>query len=239
MKQAKLYPKVAFDLFYEQFKWSIWFFAFLIAAHIIGMVIVARNDTLIEQFFVFSSNSVAIFMLICGILAAYGFMGYYVQQGITRKDLYIGTVFSTLALALAVTLIPLAVNSIEQLISNFSALPVKADTSALFDPASGWFSAAAIFLLNAFTYHLIGWLIGVGYYRFGWLIGFGFIAIAIAALSLNGYFWEDNGLSAVIPWVPEISADATTLLSVAGSLILIAVLLVTIRLLTKRIPIKM
>ena len=239
MKQVKLYPKVAFDLFYEQFKWSIWFFAFLIAAHIVGIVIVAYNDASIDQFFVFSSYSVAIFMFICGIIAAYAFLGYYVQQGITRKDLYFGTIIAVFALALTVTLIPLVVNGIEHLISTFTALPIDADAAAVFDPADGWFSAAGIFFLNVFTYYLIGWLIGIGYYRFGWLIGFGFVAIAIAALSLNGYFWGDSDLSSIIPWMPYISSEASPVLAVIGSLVLIAALLISTRMLTKRIPIKM
>ncbi|WP_238532194.1 hypothetical protein [Planococcus antarcticus] len=136
-------------------------------------------------------------------------------------------------------MIPVVVTGIEYQISNFASLPIKADTATLFDPASGWFSDAGIFLLNAFTYHLIGWLIGVGYYRFGWVIGFGFIGIAIFALSLNDYFWGDNGLSSIIPWVPNIPADANPALAIAGSLLLIAVLLASMRMLTKRISIKM
>lgn len=239
MKQVKLYPKVAFDLFYEQFKWAIWFFAFLIAAHIIGMFIVIYNDASIDRFFVFSSYSVAIFMLVCGIISAFAFMGFYVQQGITRKDLYIGTVIATFALALAVTLIPLAVNGIEHLIASFVALPIDADAASVYDPSSGWLSAIGIFFINAFTYYLIGWLISIGYYRFGWLIGFVFVAIAIIALSLNGYFWGDSGLSSIIPWVPHIPADASPAFAVSGSLILIAALLISMRLLTKRMAIKM
>lgn len=239
MKQVKLYPKVAFDLFYEQFKWAIWFFSFLIAAHVIGMFIVARNNTSIDHFFAFSSYSVAIFMLVCGIIAAYGFLSYYVQHGITRKDLYIGTVLSTFALALAVTLVPLAVNGIEHLISGFAALPIGTDGISAFYPASGWLSAFVTFFINAFTYYLIGWLIGLGYYRFGWLIGFAFVGIAIAALSLNGYFLGDRGLSSVIPWVPYIPAEASPALAIIGSLILIAALLISIRMMTKRITIKM
>lgn len=235
MKGVKLYPKVAFDLFYEQFKWGIWFFSFLIAAHIIGMGIVTYNNANIDRFFVFSSQSVAIFMLVCGIIAAYGFLGYFVQQGITRKDLYIGTVLSTIALGLAVTLIPLAVNGIEYLVSSFVTMPIDADAK----DAAGWLSAAGVFFLNAFTYYLIGWLIGLGYYRFGWLIGFVFVAIAIVALSLNGYLWGDGSLSSVIPWMPNFPADPSPLVTLAGSMALIAVLLFAARMLTKRIPIKM
>jgi len=239
MKQLRLYPKVAFDLFYEQFKWAIWFFSFLTAAHIIGMFIVARNDASVDRFFVFSSYSVAIFMLVCGIIAAYGFLGYYVQQGITRKDLYMGTVLSALALAAAVTLVPLAVNGIEHLVSSFIALPIDTEGASVFDPSAGWLVAAVTFFINAFTYYMIGWLIGLGYYRFGWIIGFGFVGIAVAALSLNGYFLGDSGLSSIIPWVPYIPAEASPALAITGSLVLIAVLLIFTRLLTKRITIKM
>ncbi|MBD8016051.1 hypothetical protein [Planococcus wigleyi] len=239
MKQLKLYPKVAFDLFYEQFKWAIWFFSFLIAAHIIGMFIVVRNDASVDPFFAFSSYSVAIFMLVCGIIAAYGFLGYYVQQGITRKDLYMGTVLSALALAAAVTLVPLAVNGIEHFISGFAALPIGTDGVGAFYPSSGWLSATVTFFINAFTYYLIGWLIGLGYYRFGWIIGFVFVGIAVAALSLNGYFLGDSGLSSIIPWVPYIPAEAGPALAITGSLILVAVLLISTRLMTKRITIKM
>src|SRR5690606_12394754 len=239
MKQLKLYPKVAFDLFYEQFKWAIWFFSFLTAAHIIGMFIVARNDASVDRFFVFSSYSVAIFMLVCGIIAAYGFLGYYVQQAITRKDLYMGTVLSALALAAAVTLVPLALNVIEHLVSSFIAWPIDTEGASVFDPSAGWLVAAVTFFINAFTYYMIGWLIGLGYYRFGWIIGFGFVGIAVAALSLNGYFLGDSGLSSIIPWVPYIPAEASPALAITGSLVLIAVLLIFTRLLTKRITIKM
>lgn len=239
MKQIKLYPKVAFDLFYEQFKWTIWFFSFLIAAHIIGMFIGARNDASIPQFFVFSSQSVAIFMLICGIMLAYAFMGYYVQQGITRKDLYSGAILAALALALAVTLIPLAVNGLEHLISGFAALPIDSEAATIIGPATEWLPAASIFFTNAFTYYLIGMLIGAGYYRFGWIIGFAFVGIAIAALSLNGYFLGDSGLSSAIPWVVYTPAEASPALAVIGSLVLIAVLLISTRMMTKRIIIKM
>ncbi|AQU78512.1 MULTISPECIES: hypothetical protein [Planococcus] len=236
MTQVKLYSKVAVDLFYEQVKWSIWFFFFVTAAHVIGLVIASKNNASIQGFFAFSTYSVAIFMLVCGIIAAYSFLGYYVQQGITRKDLYAGTVISTFFLALAVTLIPLALNGIEHLISTFVTLPIDANTYMIFDLATGWFSASGMFFLDIFTFYLIGWLIGIGYYRFGWLIGFGFIAIAMGALSLNSFFWTG---SSMIPWIPFISIEVSITLATVGSLMLITLLLVAIRLLTKRIPIKM
>lgn len=236
MKQTKLFPKVAADLFYEQAKWSLWFFSFLIAAHLVGMIITTRINSSVERFFVFSSDSVVIFMLVCGVIAAYAFLSFYVQQGISRKDLYIGTVLGAAALALSVTFFPLAVNGVEYLISRAFALPIKDNTATLFVPATGWVSDSIIFYLNVLTYYVIGWVIGVGYYRFGWLIGFVFIAIGLVAMSLNSLFWTD---SSVIPWIPQISANLSAAIAMAGSIGMIVVLLVFVRLLTKRIPIKM
>lgn len=236
MKPVKLYPKVAVDLFTEQLKWSLWFFSFVTIAHIIGLVIVTINDARIQQFFVFSSYSVAIFLLVCGIISAYGFMGQFVQQGITRKDLYIGTVLSVFALALAVTLISLAITGIEHVISSFVTLPINTNTDTVFDLSAGWLLATFTFFLNVTTYYLVGWLIGVGYYRFGWVIGFGFVAIAIAALSLNSFFWIN---SSVVPWILHNSIGSSIVQAVGGSLVLIALLLLLIRLLTKRITIKL
>lgn len=239
MKKAKLYPKIAFDTFYEQFKWSLWFYAILTVAHIIGLYINSRNSGTLDEFFVFSSNSSSIFMLVCGIIAAYGFMAYYVQQGLSRKDTYFGIVIGAFGLSLAVTLIPLVLNGIELVIAGFTSLPLGTDSTTAFDLSSGWLSATVNYLLNVYTYYLIGWLVGVGYYRFGWLIGFGFVAFAIVAFSLNGFFVEDHGLSSLIPLVPNLPLEAAPIVAVVGSVILIAALLVSTRMLTKRIPIKM
>lgn len=239
MKHVKNYPKIALDFFLEQFKWSIWFFSFLILAHVIGMFIVNRNGETVEGFFVFSSYSAAIFMLVCGIIAAFGFMSYFVQQGISRKNMYLGTIIGAFVLAVAVTLVPLAIHGIEQLISNFASLPIKSENLTVFERTSGWFSAVGVYLLNVYTYYLIGWLIGIGYYRFNWLAGLGFVGIALVAFSINGFFWGDAGLSAIIPWIPNIPSEASPIISIAGSLLLIAALLISTRMLTKRIPIKM
>lgn len=239
MKSVKLYPKIARDSFLEQFKWSIWFFSFLTFAHVIGMFIANRNDANVEGFFVFSSYSAAIFMLVCGIIAAFGFMAYFVQHGISRKDMFFGLIIGAFGLAIAVTVVPLAIHAIEHLISNFISMPVKSDSLTIFERTSGWFSAIGVFFLNVFTYYLVGWLIGIGYYRFNWLIGLGFVGLAIVALSLNGFFWGEAGLSTIIPWIPYIPTEASLLMSVIGSLLLIAVLIIATRMLTKRIPIKL
>lgn len=98
---------------------------------------------------------------------------------------------------------------------------------------------AVFYLLNIFTYYMVGWLIGVGYYRFGWIIGFLFIAAAIVALTMNGYFWGEDDISTVIPWIPTIQPHGSPVISIVGSLVLISVLLAVMRMLTKRMAIKL
>ncbi|WP_033542937.1 hypothetical protein [Planococcus sp. CAU13] len=239
MKQDQVYPKIARGTFHEQFKWSLWFFGFLTAAHIIGLIIVNITDEQLLGFFVFSTHSVSIFLLVCGIISVYVFMGLFVQQGVTRKDSYLGIAIAALALTFAVTLISLVLNAIEQLIAGSMSLPLETDVTNMFEPAAGWFAAACYYYLNMLTYYLVGWFIGVGYYRYGWLIGFVFVALAILAISINGYFWGDADLSSIIPLIPHSPADASPVIAVIGSLILNTALLISIRLLTKRMAIKL
>ena len=236
MKQKKLYPKVAFDIFYEQFKWSIWFISILTAIHVIVLLFFADARTEIGGFFEFSRYSTAIFMLVSGIMASYVFLSAYVQQGISRKDVYRGIGIGAFGLALFLTILPLLLNGVEYLLSEYMSLPL---TFSSYGSAADWFVEVLIYLLNIFTYYLVGWLISIGYYRFGWMIGFLFIALAIVALSLNGYFWGDEGISSIIPWIPNNPIENSPSISFIGSLILIAALLAAMRLLTKRVAIKM
>lgn len=241
MKREKLNAKVAFDIFYEQFKWSIWFLGILAAIHVSVLIYFENSGSVgvepsIVGFFEFSRYSTAIFMLVCGIMAVYVFMTYHVQQGVTRKDAYIGIAGGTFVLSLFLTLMPLMLNGIEFLLTEYTALPL---TFTSFGSTSEWLMEAVFYLLNIFTYYMVGWLIGVGYYRFGWIIGFLFIAAAIVALTMNGYFWGEDDISTVIPWIPTIQPHGSPVISIVGSLVLISVLLAVMRMLTKRMAIKL
>lgn len=236
MKQKKLNSKVAFDIFHEQFKWSLWFLSILVIVHVGVLFFVPNSEAGIANFFEFSRYSTAIFMLVCGIMAVYVFFTSHVQQGVTRKDVYFGIVIGAFGLALFLTLVPLVLNGVEFLLAEYTALPF---TFTSIGSGSEWLMEAVFYLLNIFTYYLAGWLIGVGYYRFGWIIGFLFIVAAIIALSLNGYFWGDDEISTAIPWIPNIQAQASPIIAITGSLVLIGILLAVMRMLTKRMAIKL
>lgn len=239
MNSVKLYPKVAGTMFYEQFKWSLWFFSFLLAAYIIRASFFEPDIAGIEGFFVFSRYSVGIFLLVCGIMSTYVFMGEHVHHGVTRRDWFKGAAISAFLLTLGVTMLPLLINGIEYGLVQLGIFTYELGSLSAFQPVGGWIAAIGAFFLNGLAYYLIGWLIGIGYYRYGWVAGFGFIGLAIGALSINGYFWNDGGLSEIIPWVPHFPGDAALLTTFVGSAILIAVLLLSMHWMTKRAPIKM
>lgn len=236
MKQQNILPKVAVDIFYEQFKWALWFFGIFTAVHVIVLFFSRYFQFEIGGYFEYSIHSTAIFMLVCGILAAYVFLSAYVQQGVTRKNVYRGIALGAFALAVAITLITLLLNGIEYFLAVYTPLPfIYTSYGTIVD----WLMESLFYFLNVFTCYLIGWLISIGYYRYGWITGFLFIAFAIIALSLNENFLGEGELISLILWLPFSLPDTNLPFGFLGSLLLIAALLISARLLTKRIVIKM
>lgn len=232
------YKKVAAAVFSDMFKWSLWFFSILFAIHLVRVFWLNGDENQIEGFFVFSQYSVNIFMLVVGIMSAYVFLSRHIQQGISRRDSYLGTALAVLALSLFATLVPLVVNALQQLLADMVSLPVELDTASAFETTGGWFAAAIALFLNTLTFYLAGWIISIGYYRFGWIAGFGFIALSFVIFGLNDYLWKPNTADAM-EWLPYDPLEANFWLTALGSSILVLLLFSFMRLLTKRVTIKM
>ena len=235
MKGSTVYRKVTMDLFFEQMKWSAWFLGIITVVHLIIRYFLPDTRESIGGFFEFSRSSAGIFMLVLGILSAYGFMQYYVQQGISRKDMFKGIALAAGGLSVFVTVAVLVVNGIEHLISQqFPGSSVLVNSGI----DDSWLVEAAFYALSIYVYFLIGWLISIGYYRFGWIIGLGFVVLAIIAISLHDYFLS-GGLTEAIPWLPDVTREAAPFVGTIGTAGLIAVLLAAIYGLTKRVMIRM
>lgn len=237
MKNPVYYKKITADIFIEQFKWSVWFFTILVSIHVAVLFFNLNNSNEIIGFFEFSSYSVAIFTFVSGIMASYTFMTRFVQQGISRKHVFLGITLASFGLSLLLTLLSLIITGIEFLLTSYTSLPL---TFVSYGSTADWIMEIAAYLLNVYTFYLAGWLISIGYYRFGWLIGFGFIGLAVITLGLNDYFLDDTvTLNAFFSFIPENPLVTNPALAFGGALILIAVLLVAMRFLTRRVVIKM
>lgn len=235
---SQRYRRVAAAVFSDMFKWSLWFFSILFAIHLVRVFWLNSDTDQIEGFFVFSQYSVNIFMLVVGIMTAYAFMGRHIQQGLSRRDSYAGTAIAAVGLSLFVTIVPLVINGIQHFLAETVALPVTLDTASAFEATGGWFAAAIALFLNVLTFYLAGWLISIGYYRFGWIAGFGFIALSFVVFGLNDYLWKPTTADAMA-WLPYDPLDADFWLTALGSSVLVLVLFLAMRLMTKRVTIKM
>lgn len=266
MKAKAMYPKVAFDLYIVQLLWSLSFLGILLflqfAKPILAMVpFLQMNDKInIGNYFdtVFVSSN--IFMLVIGIIVVLGFLPNYVSNGVTRKDYFKGAGIAAVALSISLPVVASVIYVVQKFIMKITNLPlvekstlakqvVKTDDgfigefiqSILITPfvqlESNWLLAIVVFVLNIFTYYIVGWLIGSGFYRFGILIGLLCIALALIII-----YTQDLLLSIALD-LPVHNAfallDFPLSLAIAGSLALAGITLWGIRQLTKRVPIKL
>lgn len=229
--------KVATAVFKEMIRWSLWFFSILLAIHLIRVFWLNGGPAPIEGFFTFSQYSTSIFTLVLGIMTAYTFMGRHIQQGVSRRDSFFGISLAATGFALFLTVVPLAINGLQHLLAKASIFPVALDTAVVFESTAGAAAAAIGLFLNVLTYFFAGWLISIGYYRFRWIAGFGFIALSFIVFGLNDYLWKPGNYT--LDWLPYEPFEMDFWLIVLGSVAMLLVLFLVMRLLTKRVPIKM
>lgn len=233
---ASHYRKTTLDMTIIQGGWALWFAAivFLVyfASKLLGFNLEAGGQIgelvtrivtgyWLEEiepansgFFSFIAHPAKIFMLVCGIISVSGFMTHYVRLGVTRKAYFIGAAIASAVLALA-----LAVGS---------GLVYVAERSLFGGDIrleGHWLAAVVAFAFHALHYYVFGWLIGAGFYRYG-AGGLLFIVLAIAFAFAAEALWG-------------VVFTAGFLVSVAGSLLLLAILLGAIRMITRNVRVRL
>lgn len=260
MKQKTIYPKVATDLYWVQLFWALGFLGVLLVIQIIKMIISITKGIEMNQYFDAVFIAANIFMLVIGIISSYGFLPYYVGNGVTRKDYFKGTAIASVVLSITIPIIASLVSVIQIFLVNVVNLSILKDSSLgknapvnedgligemiqsiiltpFVDLQSNWLLAIFVFALNIFIYYLVGWLIGSGFYRFGVL--FGLICIIIAFIII----YAQDILLRIVLDLPIHDMFAWLQLPIyasgIGIFVLIVITLWMIRQLTKRVAIKM
>ena len=198
MNQKAVYPKVATDLFWIQLFWSFGFLGVMFVIHIIKVILGSITGNEINNYFSIVYVAANIFMLVIGIISTYSFLGFYVGNGVTRRDYFKGATLSTIALSIAIPVIASIISALERLFINLTNLYtvdsnpfvskgiaeesnligdiVKSVVISPFvDLQDNWLLAILIFSLTLFTYFVVGWFIGTSFYRFNILIGLGVV----------------------------------------------------------------
>ena len=234
--------KVAYEMYTEQMKWSVWFIGIImilyIALNFIGM---HYNFEAINNILLFSAGSSMIYMFVIGIIAGSTFLPQLVKLGVTRKHCFYGTVISAICLSVTLPLIFSLFSGIEYLLSDL--LNFRVDSSAF----ANFPVLFILFTFNALVGYLLGWLINVGFYKFHWIVGLIFITLAIILNAVYALIWKNNIFAMysvninfveknISTYSPTI--DSSFLLSSVGTFGIVLVILFIIRSLTKNISIK-
>ncbi|MFA1819203.1 hypothetical protein ACDX78_03185 [Virgibacillus oceani] len=260
------YPKIAADMFWTLMSWTFGFLGVMIIINIVQRAINVIQGTEVDGGFygslIIASN---IYMLIIGIISIY-FLPYYVENGVTRKDYFKGTLIASIGVSIVLPIIIFFISIVERFIlTNWLNMSYKTqDINEIFnevlmdidgglgsfigdlilsvilspnmDPYSNWMLAIVVFASNIFIFYLLGWLISAGFYRGGTIIGLGFIVIAIAINTLKDTLLR---IALDLPFSARFSAlePFSSWIAIAGILLLILLSVWFIRLLTKKVTI--
>lgn len=234
--------KIALNMYIEQMKWSVWFISILMIIYIALEFIGRRyNFEAINNILLFSAGSSMIYMFVIGIIAGATFLPQLAKLGVTRKHCFYGTVISAICLSVTLPLIFSLFSGLEYLLS--SLLNLNVDSSAF----TNFPVLFILYIFNTLVGYFLGWLINVGFYGFHWIVGLIFIVLAIVINSVYAFIWKNNIVALYSVNINLVEKNITTyspiidssfLLSSLGTLGIILVILIIIRLLTKNISIK-
>ncbi|ADC51362.1 hypothetical protein BpOF4_16585 [Alkalihalophilus pseudofirmus OF4] len=233
------YKKVTLDFYLMQMKWVAWFIPSVLVVYLLLGRFLRDSVDLDLAFHAFMYQPSKIFMLVCGIMACFAFFNFYVRNGVTRKDVFLGTSIAAALLAVSIIIISTLLSAVLMLIGSLTA----------FSPGTGQLDSLGTdlnlltFILSTsliiLSYYIGGWIISVGFYKFGWLIGMAFIAVGVMFLALTDLFWEReiahpiaNSINLTFPELPIFT-------SLIGTIVIIAAGLWLIRQLTKRVRVKL
>ncbi|MFD1851678.1 hypothetical protein [Oceanobacillus bengalensis] len=256
MNQPKLFPKVSFDLFWVQLTWTFWALGIFLVINL-GKIILSEH---VDTFYAASYVGANIYMLVIGIISI-AFLTYYVENGVTRKDYFLGNVVASLGLSIVLPILAYLISLIEKLILNFFTHIVLTDPkldeiaididgniigeillsfllTPFINPESNILLSLGLFSLHLFVFYLVGWLIGAAFYRLNVVFGILFIAIAIGIIAFKDSMIR---LMLDIPLFESFSTLDFVPKGFAPALVVVTILItiILIRQLTKRAAIKM
>lgn len=223
--------KVAKDMYIEQMKWTVWFIGIIMTVYI-ALTIASNyyNYTLINDLLMFTAGSTMIYMFVIGIIAGASFLPLFIKLGVTRKICVYGMALAALGLSITLPIIFILFALIESLIVGMFEFNL---------------TFLIIYVFNIFVAYLLGWLINIGFNRFNWIIGLFFIAFSIFLNFLYALIWKNNFVNLYEVDILDASFEAAVqfsssafMISSVETLCLIFIIILSIRLLTKNIPIK-
>ncbi|MFB5660315.1 hypothetical protein [Alteribacillus sp. HJP-4] len=229
--------KVYFGMLVTFLRWTAWFVSIFILSHIVLLIIFANVDGSMEWTVLETSVQASrIYLLVLGIMTTIGFLPYFIENGVTRKDYFFGMAGAFVTMSVILTIIIGIMIGLERVIFSFMGWNQLFGDSVAASSGGGLAAMFAMTFFQLIIFYLIGWFISTGFYRFHWLIGLGFIALGIVMIAMFNYVW---GIEDHIPWLSWIPVgEQTTFTAVFLTIIMASILTTIMRLLTKNAAVK-
>lgn len=255
MMKPITYQRIGLDMFLVQLSWTFWFLGITTLVHIFRLIAVTDADSSYNAGYI-SSN---IFMLVIGILAI-SFLRYHVENGVTRKNYFYGATLASILLSIALPIMLYLISQLEKLIvgiftnktfnaSTLDNLIVDVDGNIIGEVIlamilTPFVSAEANLVLslsilsfNIFMFYIVGWLIGSAFQRLGVVAGILIIAVGVGLIAI-----KDSMLRIALDmplYENFMFLDAIpNALALPVLFITIVITLVSIRLLTRNLALK-
>lgn len=242
-------------MLWTQWTWTFGFLGIVLLIHIFNMVRGAIQGNEFDNYYnsVFVAGN--IYMFVIGIISIY-FLSYYVENGVTRKNYFTAAFLAAVGIAITIPVVSFLVSMVEQLFFNPSFRVMEINSvvtdiddsiigyligsfvvSPYVDPTAHWLLSLAIFSLNLFIYYIFGWLISATFNRFRTIGGLATIVIGlIVVIFLDACI--RHALQLPTPMWFSLVDFFSTPLTVFIILFLTGCMLLAIRLITSRAPIK-
>lgn len=251
--------KVGLDLFSAQLIWTFWALGIFLLINIVKITFFSQVDSYYNAGYV-SAN---IYMLVIGIIAI-NFLPYYVENGITRKNYFIGNVLASIGLSVVIPILIYLISLLEKFIVHTFTSIVLRDSileetmtevttdidgnmvgeiilsfilTPYIHPETNLLLSLGLFSLHILIFYLIGWMIGAAFYRLGVIGGLIFIVIGLFLVAVKDSMTRlmlDQPLFQNFTALSNIPKNSV--LPIIFAVILVIIIL--IRLLTRRAPIK-
>lgn len=237
MGAKRVFKKVALDMSLVQSVWVGWFIGIVFIIYITinllsGNVEVNGQNLDSLSFLTFTSSAAKIFMLVIGIISVSGFLTFYVQQGVTRRDYFYGSAISSVAIAVGLMAGAWIVTFIEGFINPEIVNPTFLGSE------TSWFFIAIVFCLYIIMYYMAGWVIGAGFYRFG-AGGLLYILLALIMVGFVETLWELKDRNFLLHFLEFGNGEIPLSVSFLGTFVIIALAMVIVRVTTRKVRIKM
>ena len=232
--------KLAFDMCYLQMGWTLWYIPIVLIGYLVILPILGNFTDISEtdlNFMSFLLQPSRIYMAIIGIITYSALFPFFVKQGVTRKQYFVGSALAAAGVALGINIVSALITGILQIVSRLTPYAPGQGHMAFLENFSSWHVPLLTFSLIILTYYIAGWIIGIGFYRSSWA-GAGSIIVALVYVYLLDLLWEGQLSLNITSSLNITFPNQIFSLSLVGNLILIGLGLWVIRIATKDVPIK-